>query len=62
VEVFKDETTTKKPLKNIQGNTTKQVKERNKTLQALKVEIHKENTNCWNPGGRKPREKKRNKG
>jgi hypothetical protein len=44
-------------LKEIQENTTKQVKELNKTFQHLKMEIEtvKKITKGENPGGRKPR-------
>lgn len=38
LEVFKEETK-KKFLKELQGNTTKQVIELNKTIQELKMEI-----------------------
>jgi predicted transcriptional regulator len=52
VEALKKET--QKSLKELQENTTKQVKELNKTIQDLKMGIE---TKGDNPGDRKPRKK-----
>ena len=55
MEVLKEET--QKSLKELQENTTKQVKELNKTMQDLKMKVEtkrksKKGNNC---GDRKPR-------